>query len=156
MVVSLRRNMFRRKPARYFRRQPKKLLRTNGAARMGIATVETAICLPMVIFITFGSIELSNLLFLRQTLTIASYEAARAATKPGGSEGLGTTKAGEVLLARGVSTYSVTYTPNVTTSTPRGTLIRATVSTATSNLTYAPFRLFSGSAISSSTAMVHQ
>jgi hypothetical protein len=112
--------------------------------------------LPVVAFLTFGAIELSNLMFARQTLAIASYEAVRSATRPGGSEGLGTFRAQEVLNARGITTYNISYTPAITNTTPRGTMITVTVSTGSGSLTYAPFRIFSGSSISSSTTMVRQ
>jgi TadE-like protein len=114
------------------------------------------VVLPVLVFITFGAIELSNLMFVRQSLTIAAYEAARASTKPGGSELLGNMRAQEVLSARGVASHSVTYTPAVTPATARGTLISVTVSTGTSSVSYAPFHLFTGSTISSSSTMVHQ
>lgn len=134
----------------------KRSMKKRSLVRSGIATIETAVVLPVVVFITFGSIELSNLLFVRQSLTIAAYEAARASTKPGGSQGLGDARAQEVLNARGLTSFSVSYTPAVTTATPRGTLIKVTVSTNASNISYAPFQLFTGSTISSSSTMVHQ
>ena len=134
----------------------KRSARQRSALRAGIATLETAVILPVVVFITFGAIELSNLMFVRQSLTIAAYEAVRACTKPGGSQGLGDARAQEVLNARGLTSFTVTYTPAVTTATARGTMISVTVSTNRSNVSYAPFQLFTGSTISSSSTMVHQ
>lgn len=124
--------------------------------RTGSATIETAVFLPVIAFLTFGSIELCNLIFMRQTLQVAAYEAARSATRPGGSEALGTLRAQEVLTSRGVSSYNVQFSPTISTTTPRGTQVRVTVSTGSSSLSYAPFRIFSGSTISSSTTMVRQ
>jgi Flp pilus assembly protein TadG len=148
--------MFSAAPIKKGRFERKRSLKKRSLLRSGIATIETAVVLPVVVFITFGSIELSNLMFVRQSLTIAAYEAARACTKPGGSQGLGDARAHEVLNARGITSFNVNYTPVVTLATPRGTLIKVTVSTNTSNVSYAPFQLFTGSTISSSSAMVHQ
>ena len=44
--------------------------------RRGTAVPELAICLPVLFVIIFGSIEITNLIFLRQTLVEASYEGA--------------------------------------------------------------------------------
>jgi Flp pilus assembly protein TadG len=127
-----------------------------GGSRRGVATIETAVTLPLLAFLTFGSIELSNMMFLRQSMSIASYEGARSATRPGGSQGLAATKIQEVLTARGVASFSVAFNPTITTATPRGTMIQVTVTTPTTSISYAPFRLFSGSTVSSSSTMVRQ
>lgn len=133
-------------------------LRTSRARslRRGVATIETAVTLPLLAFLTFGSIELSNMMFLRQSMSIASYEGARSATRPGGSQGLAETKIQEVLSVRGVTTYTIQFNPVITTATPRGTMIQVTVATAPTSVSYAPFRLFSGSSITSSSTMVRQ
>jgi len=124
--------------------------------RRGIAAIETAVTLPILAFLTFGSLELSNMIFLRQTMTIASYEGSRSVTRPGGSQGLAQTRIQEVMNARGITSYTVAFTPVVTTATARGTMVQVTVSSTNTNLQYAPFRLFTGSSISSSTTMVRQ
>lgn len=129
---------------------------TRVDSRRGVATIETAVTLPLLAFLTFGSIELSNMMFLRQTMSIASYEGVRSATRPGGSQGLAESKIQELLTARGVTSYSVQFNPTITTATARGTMIQVTVSTTPSSISYAPFRLFSGSTISSSATMVRQ
>lgn len=125
-------------------------------SRRGIATIETAVTLPLLAFLTFGSIELTNMMFLRESMTVASYEGVRSATKPGGSQALAETRIQEILNARNITAYTVQFTPAITTATARGTMIQVTVSAASSSLSYAPFRLFSGSSISSSTTMVRQ
>ena len=45
----------------------------------GAATIEFAVCLPIVVLIVFGSIEAANMMFLKQTLVQASYEGAKVA-----------------------------------------------------------------------------
>ena len=44
--------------------------------RLGAAIVEMAICLPVIVLLTFGTIELASGLFLKQTLTSAAHEGA--------------------------------------------------------------------------------
>ena len=52
------------------------------ASRKGTATVEFAVCLPVLVTIVLGSIEATNAIFLKQHLTAAAYEGARKATTP--------------------------------------------------------------------------
>ena len=46
--------------------------------RLGAAIVEMAICLPVIVLLTYGTIELAGGLFLKQTLTSAAHEGALA------------------------------------------------------------------------------
>lgn len=124
--------------------------------RRAVAAVETAVMLPLLVFVTFGAIELANLIFLRQSVAIASYEGARAATKPGGSEASGQERVDQVLSTRGVTNYTIQFSPNITNQTARGTMVRVTVRANKSNLSYTPFTLFGGSQIANSTTMVRQ
>ena len=52
--------------------------------RRGTAAVEAAFCLPVIITVIVGSIEASNAIYLKQTATIAAYEAVKIAS---GQEG---------------------------------------------------------------------
>lgn len=55
--------------------------RKNGNARLGVATVELAIVLPVFIALVFGSIEICQRLQVKQSALIAAYEACRVATR---------------------------------------------------------------------------
>jgi Flp pilus assembly protein TadG len=48
---------------------------------LGIAAVELALCLPVLVAIAFGMIETSNLVHLRTRMYSAAYESARLATR---------------------------------------------------------------------------
>ena len=45
--------------------------------RRGTATVEFAICLPALIALTIGTIDLCSMLFLKESIKLAAYEGAR-------------------------------------------------------------------------------
>lgn len=48
--------------------------------RTGSAVVELAICLPLIMTLVWGTIELSNSIYLKQTLTSAAHEGALVGT----------------------------------------------------------------------------
>ncbi|MBW3671380.1 MAG: pilus assembly protein, partial [Acidobacteria bacterium] len=50
--------------------------------------VELAVCLPTLIFVMLMAMEAADVIFLKQTLHIAAYEAARTAIKPGATRPL--------------------------------------------------------------------
>lgn len=97
-------------------------------SRAGIAVVEFAVCLPILMAMVMGVIEASNAVFLQQALTSAAYEAANVASAIGGTSAEATTRANAVLTALGVKNSSVSISPTVTTATPIGTTIVVTVS----------------------------
>lgn len=69
----------------------------------GIATVEFAVCLPILVIVIFGSIEACNMIFLKQTLTEASHQGALLAMKQTATETQVTNRIQSILDARNVS-----------------------------------------------------
>jgi Flp pilus assembly protein TadG len=78
--------------------------------------------------IALGSIEATNAIFLKQHLTSAAYEGARAAIAPGQTSAGATTAAQNVLTAFGISGGSISITPALTATTATGTQVTVTVS----------------------------
>lgn len=64
--------MYKRAPK--FRSQPKRL-------RKGIATVELAMVLPVMLILVLGTIEVCQRIFLRQSSLLVAYEGARLAAR---------------------------------------------------------------------------
>lgn len=122
--------------------------------RCGTATVEMAVTLPLLITLVFGSMEMANAVFLRQSLNMAAYEAAKVITRPGTNEALARTRCQEVLTIRKVDTYTLTFSPTVTTATPRGTQVTTTLSAPATNLSYGPLQFMSGKSMTSTVVMV--
>jgi Flp pilus assembly protein TadG len=50
--------------------------------RGGIAAVELALCLPVLVVLALGAIETCNIMYVRARMYSAAYEAARYATRP--------------------------------------------------------------------------
>jgi len=108
------------------RRVTRMALRRSNRNRKGAATVELAVTLPVIAILTFGTIEATSLISLRQRLLTVAYEAARTASGPGQTSTTGIAAGTNVLTARGINGGSVAISPFVTVTTPTGTEIAAT------------------------------
>lgn len=76
---------------------------SRSGRRRGVATVEVAICLPVLLFFTLATMDLCSLLFLKETATIAAYEAARQGVGRGRTNASALARAQEFLDDRGVA-----------------------------------------------------
>ena len=122
--------------------------------RNGIAAVETAVTLPLLLILVFGSIELANAVFLKQSLNMAAYEAAKVVTRPGDNNALAATRCQQVLDVRKITIFTLSVNPTVTPETPRGTQVTVTVTAPSSNLAYGPLRYMAGRSSSAVVRMV--
>ncbi len=86
----------------------------------GLATVEFAVCLPLIILLVFGSIEASSFIFLKQTLNIAAYEGIRESIKVGSNNAQGVHRAENILRSRDVQDYEIVFPSGQTGETKRG------------------------------------
>ncbi|MEM7312245.1 MAG: TadE family protein [Planctomycetota bacterium] len=94
--------------------------------RKGLATVECVMCLPLIILITFGTIDVCSAMFLKESITLAAYEASRVGIPRGGTDALATTRAQQVMDERGIiyESGAVSISPSFETA---GTLEHVTV-----------------------------
>jgi len=106
----------------------------GGRNRKGIAAVEAAVTLPLIVFLVFGAIEVTNGIYLSQTLSVAAYEAARQAAQPGASMTKIRSRADEVFQAHGIKGYVLRVTPAIDASTPRGTVFTVRTEAPTGSL----------------------
>ena len=113
-----------------------------------------AVLLPLLVIIVFGAVEMANAVFLKQSLDIAAYEAAKVVTRPGNNETLARTRCGEVLALRKVSAYTLTFSPTVATATPRGTQVTVTLTATAANMSYGPIHFMRGRTLSTVVVMV--
>ncbi len=122
--------------------------------RSGTAAVETAVTLPLLAVLVFGSIESANAIFTRQSLEVAGYEVAREVTRPGATPTLAATRAQEVLSARGINNYELQITPTITAATARGTEVSVLVRTNATGIGIGPLRFFKDKTLEAQTFMV--
>jgi Flp pilus assembly protein TadG len=81
------------------------------AKRRGVAAVEFAVCLPVIILLVFGAIEASSFIFLKQSLNVAAYEGIRESIRISSNTSNGVDRAQNILEARNVQDFEITF-PN--------------------------------------------
>ncbi len=81
-------------------------------ARQGVAAVELAFVLPVLLVLVFGTIEICQRIFLRQSLVIAAYEGARLAARRNTTNTQVIDRCNTILDQRNVRGGSVTVTPS--------------------------------------------
>ena len=99
--------------------------------RFGVAAVEFAVCLPLIVLIVAGSIEGASLLFLRQALIQSAYEGAKVAIKQDSVSSDVNSVAIAVTDGRNLSGVNVETIPGNIDSVPQGELIRVRVTAPT-------------------------
>ena len=95
--------------------------------RGGAAVVEFAVCLPLVVLLVFAPIEVCEIIHERTGISVAAYEGARRALRPGATTADVEAAARDVLTARGLSGASVAVGPYAVELAPVGTPVIVTV-----------------------------
>lgn len=88
------------------RRQPK------NQNRRGLAVAEAAFCIPMILLLAFGTLEISKLIFVKEKATICAFEGARLGVKRRAQRPAVEQLCTELLADFGVHNAQITVTPN--------------------------------------------
>lgn len=83
--------------------------------RRGVATVEFAVLLPIMVLILMGTIECTSMIFLQQSLEIVCYETARSAARPQALLTDAQARATEIVAARDLTGCEVLINPSLGT-----------------------------------------
>jgi Flp pilus assembly protein TadG len=109
-----------------------------------MATVELALCLPVVLLTAMGMIECSNVLFVQTRMQSVAYEGARVATRPTTAAAQAASAAtviadcNAMLTQLGVNNATVTLNPSSLTSlVPQQTVTVTITAPLSSNSTVA-------------------
>lgn len=115
-------------------RIPARVRSARRRGRVGTATVELAFCLPVLLTVAFGMLEVTNLIFIQARIQAAAYEAARLATRPTTSNATAATSAQvntycqNLLTQLGVNNATITLTPSSLTGATPGTVVTVAIS----------------------------
>ncbi|MEM9413242.1 MAG: TadE/TadG family type IV pilus assembly protein [Planctomycetota bacterium] len=94
----------------------------------GIAAVEFAVAAPIILVVAFGVLELTNGIYLQQSVTIGAYEGARVAILPNTDIDNIRVAVEDILERRRVVGGTVSVDPVDTSTVPFGEPISVTVS----------------------------
>lgn len=125
-------------------------------AHKGIAAVEFAVCLPMILMLLMGTIEACSMIYLKQTLSVSAYEGIRAAILPDATPASVLDRANAVLTARGVSDGVVTISPADFANQPAETWITISVTAAGASNSIITGWYFDAQTISASATMMKE
>lgn len=102
--------------------------------RAGTATVELAVCLPVLALLVFGGIQACDLIYLKHSLTAAAYEGTLEVNKFNATNADVEARIQQVLESRGVTNATYTVLPAGTQieNTPPGTTVTISVEADTS------------------------
>lgn len=107
--------------------QNKRSSRLSKPERSGVACIEAACLLPVILLVVLGSVEVTNKIFLKQSLATAAYEACRTAIESNAKNNLAESAGMEILNARGVKSATIIFDPTDIENAKRGEFIRVTV-----------------------------
>jgi Flp pilus assembly protein TadG len=123
--------------------------------RAGAATVEMAVCLPLLMLIGFGAIETANAIFLKQVVAQVAYEGGRVAALSDATEADILKRCNDFLSMRRIKGASISVSPkNVSAGLAKGTAIHVTVSAPANANAISPTWFFKTSTMSKTVVMV--
>lgn len=89
-----------------------KIYRRQRRVRSGAAAVEAAFCIPVVILLMFGTLEVCSGIFLNESLKIVAYEGARVGVRRGATFEMVQARCEEILSARNVTGGEISIAPS--------------------------------------------
>lgn len=126
----------------------------RSAQRPGVAAVEFAVCLPVLVLIVFASIEACTMVFLKESLTVAAYEGSRVAVQPAATEAAIVARCQEVLAERNVAGASVELVPPLLAEAPAGEPLEVRVSAPCSANAVIPVWFYGSSTMTGSSTFM--
>lgn len=128
----------------------------HGSAPHGVAAVELAVCLPLLVMLIMSSIHASSMIYLNQSLTVSAYEGVRSAIQVDGTDASSAAAAQAILTSRGIQNPIVTITPSNVNQLARGTTIAVTVSAPADGNSAIPPGFYQGQTLSATCTMVRE
>lgn len=118
--------------------------RLASAPRCGVACVELAVCLPLIMLLILASLEGSNMLFLRQAVVQSAYETAKVAAKPSADRARAVQLGEQVLASRNVVQPQIEFIPDNFETLQPGELFAVEVSVPGDSRSITGFGPFNG------------
>jgi Flp pilus assembly protein TadG len=110
--------------------------------RVGAATVEFALTVPVLVLVTFGLIEIGQAVLAKQLLVNAARDGARSATLEGANEELIRSSVKDFLEGANITDATVHLSPQPLTLAQGGDPVTVTVSVPFSGISWLPAPMF--------------
>jgi Flp pilus assembly protein TadG len=130
--------------------------RKNRTNRTGVAAAEFAVCLPVIVLIVLSTIEACTMIFLKQSLSIAAYEGARAGLAQSATNTTIVNASTQVLTERNVKGGTVTLNPSNLTSIAPGNYFTVTVSAPAARNAIVPINFYRGRTLTGTATMMKE
>lgn len=124
--------------------------------RDGVAAAEMAVSLPVLLVFAFGVMELTNAIYLQQSLEICAYEGARISLLPDTTIGNVEASCDKLLQSRGIKGATVSVSPSDFGSKPYGTAITVSVVTKLSKNLVTPMFVLSDKTLTGDVTMMKE
>ncbi len=137
-------------------KSPPKRIRRHALWRncRGVAAVELAVCLPIVVLLVVATIEACSAVFLKQSLTVAAYEGVRMALVEGATAGNVQASCNQVLADRTIEGGTITISPSDIASLRVGEYVNVTVSAPCDENSVVPANFYRGRRMSATASMM--
>jgi len=140
-----------------YRKRPLRHSSSSPAAqpkRRGVAAAELAVCLPIVVLLVLATIEACTMVFLKQSLTVASYEGVRTALVKGATAQDVQTACKQILTDRKVGGAIVTVSPANLPALNPGDLVDVTVTAPCGPNSAIPIMFYQGKSLTTTASMM--
>lgn len=129
-------------------------LRSRAPHRAGTVTVEFAVCAVVFFSIVFTILEFSRYVFVRHSVQMVAYEAARSGIVPGATAEHVSQRAANLLSASGIMVADVSITPSVIDNATEQVIV--TISCAFSENSWLPPTFLTDRVITTSVTLEHE
>ena len=124
--------------------------------REGVAAVELAVCLPVIVVLVFAAIESCSMIYITQALHCATYEGVRAAVLPTAENGQVLQRTQQILDGHGIKGTTITLVPSDVSNADPGQLVRVRIRTSCDANRISPSFFFGGRNVEVQTTMVKE
>jgi Flp pilus assembly protein TadG len=121
---------------------------------LGVAAAELAVCLPIVVLLVLATIEACTMIFLKQSLTAASYEGVRTALVKDSTTKEVEAACDQILNDRKIDGASVTINPANYAALKPGDTVSVTVEAPCAPNSVIPVMFYRGRTLESSASMM--
>jgi len=112
--------------------------------RRGSATIEFAVCLPVIVVLVFGAIECASMIFVMQSLNVVAYEGVRTAIRPNVKTSDVNTRCDQVIQERKLKEATFSINPTNIADVERGEVVTIDVTASANANSVMKLKFFSG------------